>query len=389
MVLPGGEGVRVDLLVGAVDDAERAAITLHPAGDLSNPRRRHERVQAAVVVASGQAVIIAADDESATQRRRGDTADAGAGCAVLVRARVLDAIAPAADAGAKLPARFDVGSLIASFRTRRLETARPDSPHSPRPPVPSADAPIALESLERRLDALLPPDELDDEDDETLPFLLDGSLLFADVDPDVEKLVGQRLAELAAERLRMVAIDLWQGLVDDDAARERGTVLDDAWLGRFADAGGRRTRLVSIIGSRPSLARVESRRYLREIEKVSGGTGYVIENVFEPIFATAGAGLVLNARCRGVSGFEWVQLDVDAARVGAVSFDRRIPSSLADTTRGADRRLSIELAEERDSETWRHAITVPLGKPVLLSALPAGDEPGKTRVLIATLRLVE
>jgi hypothetical protein len=46
--------------------------------------------------------------------------------------------------------------------------------------------------------------------------------------------------------------------------------------------------------------------------------------------------------------------------------------------------VAIDLPDE-DTDIWRHLLTAPLGRPVLLNALPDTSSPGRTRALIAVV----
>ena len=49
-----------------------------------------------------------------------------------------------------------------------------------------------------------------------------------------------------------------------------------------------------------------------------------------------------------------------------------------------DQWIEIELPEE-DSDHWQHLVTFPLGRPILLNALPDPKKPGTVRALVAVV----
>lgn len=231
-----------------------------------------------------------------------------------------------------------------------------------------------------------------------------GRWLLVRGDPAVQAAVRAQLEEFARDSHRMVEIDLWQGPVraEELSRLEAPTaLLDPAWLDSLAKRPGIRARIVGRSGAPVSLAVRKFRSYIADLEKVSGGTGFQTIEVGDPVISSssAGAGWILDTHCDLVPGTSWGQLHVRGLverppRLKATSRVRlsdqvTVVEGAAGSGRRAEARpvdewLEIELPEE-DSDQWQHLVTSPLGRPILLNALPDPGKPGSTRALIAVV----
>ena len=129
---------------------------------------------------------------------------------------------------------------------------------------------------------------------------------------------------------------------------------------------------------------------------VSGGTGFQIIAVGDPVVYNAGEGLVLNVSASLVPGTDWAQLRVDGEAARRPEFERQTTARQSDAVEiqkdappgeqavQKGDLLELDLPEE-DSDRWEHFVTVPLGRPVFLNALPDAERGGKSRVLLGAV----
>jgi hypothetical protein len=171
-------------------------------------------------------------------------------------------------------------------------------------------------------------------------------------------------------------------------------VLDRAWIQKLPLNRGTRARIHSVAGASAALGAVFSRNYLADLDKVSGGTGWEIIEVADPVVRQVGEGVILNVKASLVPGTLWAELHVEGAaarppklerkgRVRAKSHaDIELDGKKATKVEATARWVTLDLPEE-DSDSWEHLVTVPIGKPVLLNAFPVEGASGSTRVLLA------
>jgi hypothetical protein len=216
-------------------------------------------------------------------------------------------------------------------------------------------------------------------------------------------MVRRKLDALARSRSRVLQVDLLQATVEPGAltgAEAASSILDEACLDALESSPGKRARLHHIAGAVASLASVLSRNTLHDIEKVSGGTGVQIVEVADTDVRQVGEGLIINVDASLVPGTPWVELHIEGEVARTPSLERKARARLESTVevRGAEAAsadvqaagewVELDLPEE-DSDRWEHTITVPLGKPVLLNALPAADGSSRVRVLVAVVHAFE
>ena len=110
-----------------------------------------------------------------------------------------------------------------------------------------------------------------------------------------------------------------------------GAVLGDGWLARVQDDPGLRARVVSIDGAGSALASVVARNYVRDLERLSGGTGTEVIEVSDPEIRRAGEGLVLDVLPSLVPETPWAQVRVGGELARPPRFERAARSRSAST----------------------------------------------------------
>jgi hypothetical protein len=216
--------------------------------------------------------------------------------------------------------------------------------------------------------------------------------------------VARRLEELARRTARVLRIHVFQASVSGEewvrsgAGRER---LDRAQVRSLSEHTEFRACLVGLPGWDLTLGSVAGRRYVADLDHVSGGTAERMIEVGLPVVGSAVSGLLLTARADLVPGARWVELRVQGENGSPAIFEREgrarsaqalephdgLPSGVGDD--GATSRdgwLTIDLPEQ-DTRRWEHVVTAELGKPVLLGASPDATRPGRTVILVATVEL--
>jgi len=403
VVEPAFLGLHAEVVVrsGPFDGRLRVDLELGRAGLRGKPERRRvlgadldlpvtEREQAgtSIAVEDGRTAFVGFfSPGSSAQGGPGDMKNAA--FAVLLRVRGLTPAAGGEPSPSpSLPGLIEAGVLLfepSSHSIQGLPAARRrDSEAAPREDLVLGAAAAALD-----------PANIDAARERIT--LAHGAVLVAGGDEDARK-VRAELARLARERLRMVTLDLWQGQAESgELAGGAGTsvLLDPSWLEKIGSRPGLRVRLSGVRGARMSLASVVARSSITDVHMVSGGTGMPITVAADPEVEAIGAGLILDASCDIVPGEPWAQLEVsgELARPPVFGRQARARSSLEVKPAPAGDRTPIEAAAEwvlidlpdEDTDLWRHLLTAPLGRPVLLNALPDASAPGKTRALVAVV----
>jgi hypothetical protein len=223
-----------------------------------------------------------------------------------------------------------------------------------------------------------------------------GSLVLA-APAEVVAAVKQRLEVQARESATLITLDLVQLSLDAGEAAalgSPGSFIETAQVEEAARRADFRCRAGGLSGVEHSLAAVASRGSVHAVEYFSGGTGDSVDTVGDPIVRSAGEGFVLNARAEGMPGTASIRLRLSGEvarppRFGhAVELRRKLraePDSGEKAGDGAPETHAerIELPEE-DSDRIDFLVTLPQGKPLVLSAVPDGTQPGRTRLLVAT-----
>lgn len=394
---PGGGWFRADLELGRTDLLDGAESRSTTIGPIELIRERQERIAATIVLPEGRTAV------AAVLAGPVDGVSGPASFAALVRVTS----APAQDdVPGEVPgegiAAIDAGLVLEPIPEHRM--------------VPSMDPRSWWRSSAFRDGS--PPDD-DDARGLLSPAALDrlvaGSVLAAGGRRSVRYRAGGTIlldgtgVDLAAvrksldraawARSTLLVVDVWQGTLTSDelaALGESGVLLDGEWSERMATASGLRLRAVCLAGTTAALASVVSRNYVGDLAKVSGGSDGRVKEASDPEVWRVGEGLVLNATASLVPGSTWAQLRLEGEAARAPKFQRRAwsrQSSIVELREGKPKgeeldavgeRLTIDLPDE-DTDRWEHFVTVPLGRPALLNALPDPSRPGTSRVLIATV----
>jgi len=401
VVEPAFLGLHAEVVVrsGPVDGRLRVDLELGRAGLRGKPERRRvlgadldlpvtEREQAgtSLAVEDGRTALVGFFSPGpSAQGGPGDMKTAA--FAVLLRVRG-STPAAAGQPAPFLPGLIEAGVLLFEPRDHSIQglpaARRSDSEAAPREDLLLGAAAAALDPA--NLDAAR----------ERIS-LAHGAVLVGGGDEDARK-IRVELARLARERLRMVTLDLWQGEAESGelaGAAGSSVLLDPSWIERIGSRPGLRARLTGVRGARMSLASVVARSCITDVNMVSGGTGMHIAVAADPEVEAIGAGLILDAACDIVPGEPWAQLEVsgELARPPVFGRQARARSSLEVKPAPAGDRMPIEATAEwvlidlpdEDTDLWRHLLTAPLGRPVLLNALPDSSSPGKTRALVAVV----
>jgi len=384
---------------GPIDGRLRVDLELGRAGLRGKPERRRvlgaeldlpvtEREQAgtSIAVEDGRTAFVGFFSPGASaQGGPGDMKTAA--FAVLLRVR---GSTPAAGGQPvpSLPGLIEAGVLLFEPRDHSIQglpaARRSDSKAAPREDLVLGAAAAALD-----------PANIDAARERIA--LAHGAVLVVGSEEDARR-VRLELARLARERLRMITLDLWQGQAESGelaGAAGSSVLLDPSWIEKIGSRPGLRARLSGVRGARMSLASVVARSCVTDVNMVSGGTGMQITVAADPEVEAIGAGLILDASCDIVPGEPWAQLEVsgELARPPVFGRQARARSSLEVKPAPAGDRTPIEATAEwvlidlpdEDTDLWRHLLTAPLGRPVLLNALPDSSSPGKTRALVAVV----
>lgn len=309
------------------------------------------------------------------------------------------------DAPGVAPAVVEAGLLLEPLPRYHVEPSRDPRRGWQRPIAfdPGGDggdapllAPAALDSL---LETVLPESARPEASPERGRRWRHGGTILLEAEGPAVAALRRGLDELGRERAVLVVVDLWQGVVEEaelEALGSGGAILDASWLARMERDAESRVRTTSLAGRNAALASVASRNYIGDIEMVTGGTTYTVLEVGDPMVYQVGEGLVLNATASLVPGTDWAQLRVEgetarrpdirrkttARQSGGVKLREGAPPG--EEAEPTGELLELDLPEE-DADRWQHFVTVPLGRPVFLSALPDAARPGKSRVLLGTV----
>lgn len=397
---PSGSWSRVDIVLGRMGSPEQRDLRRVYRSEIELLRQRQERVSTSVVVPHGHTVVAG----SWTSPAPGGEGDRGAGPRSFVTLVRVSASEGAGTPGVLGEGIFavDVGVLVEPPPDQRLSRV---SEEGYAPPISftgeaeeEAVTSLSAEVLDEKIREALPEEARK----EARIWRRGGRVLIRAPGVRPED-VRRNIDALARSRSRVLQVDLLQATVEPGVltgAEASGAILDEACLDAFERPPGKRARLHHVAGAAASMASVLSRNYLADIEKVSGGTGVEIVDVADPDVRQVGEGLILNVDASLVPGTPWVELHIEGEVARTPSLERKARARLDSTVevRGAEAAsadvqavgewVELDLPEE-DSDRWEHAITVPLGKPVLLNALPAADGSGKVRVLASVVHAFE
>jgi hypothetical protein len=410
------DSVRVDLRIGTIGPYEKSGTAKLARATLSLPRLGNDQIGSSILVPRARTVIVGAFGNVA----RGENANVAAsrtGFVTLVRASTIIPRAPVVKLEVDVPRFLDVGALSQLFPDRWLDLE--SSYPSPREDDESSvnldfmngrlaaalglefeqsreytRGPVGMSVLERVLDYALSRGPERTPGEARALRTVNGTV-FVRGSAATHEHLRTRVELLGRQNLRMAQIDLWQGrITEDEVARigSSGAVLEDEWLAKLESPTGRRIRVVGMLGAKLSMASVRSRVYVSGLTQVSGGTGSDVVEMSDPRVDAATHGVILNVRANAVSGFLWLQLDVRGRAADATRFGRTAKASAIDGDAGgrrANERLTVELPESSGVETWRHRLTVPIGKPMLLSVLPSNAGETGARAMIVVVTIIE
>ncbi len=254
---------------------------------------------------------------------------------------------------------------------------------------------VRPERLEKVVRSVLPPEKNGATD-----FWRTGGTLFVRASDEAATKVKDRVEALARERARMLQVDLRQVSLSEKEVVTlggAGSLLAPNWFDKLADKPAVHLRLFGLSGIRNALGAVAGRTYVSDIEYVSGGTGQVIIEVGDIVVKQVGGGVVVNVTASRVPSTSWIQLRLrgeiarppEFARKTRVRTDQGVTQQTvkdgeARPVEPTGRWIEIDLPDE-DTDRWEHLVTIPLGRSMMLSALPDSEQPGRTRVLIATV----
>ncbi len=148
-----------------------------------------------------------------------------------------------------------------------------------------------------------------------------------------------------------------------------------------------RETLLSLAGLENTTMRLfaaAGRRYVSDVEQVSGGTTSMILQVSDPIIGWAGTGCDVEVRIKPVPHTPWVQIHATgtvAETTWKNSADNTVKPGGPHGLRPAAAKITIDLPEQQ-ADSWQHVATVPAGRACLLNAFPDPKEPSKMRVLV-------
>ena len=136
----------------------------------------------------------------------------------------------------------------------------------------------------------------------------------------------------------------------------------------------------------------DGRRYVADIEQVSGGTAASLIEVSDPEVRWAGTGLDIGLGVRPVPGTPWLQVWLQG-RAAETTFGRttlyRTNRTVAPDGEGGFRptgaKIQIDLPAQK-TDDWKHVVTIPAGRACLLKAVTDDADPDKVRILAVEAR---
>jgi len=340
------------------------------------------------IVRSGQAVLAG--------YLRGDAASVGS-IAALVRARPL-ALEKPGGAPAKAPAGLRAAMYDVEFLLRAARAISPGLSGWPADP----------EDLVRMIRAGIEPESWSDA---RVEIDADEKRLTVYQRPTVHAAIAAMLERWRRDVLAVASIETWilrgkkGALVPFILAAGPDGTLPEKWTGLAGGAGLRiasEARLAGVPGEKMSSFGWVARTYVADYENVSGGTGWTVSEVPDPIIVSAGTGISLGSAVGILPG------DIALARLRCVDastrFDRtttvnmswglsaesviRAGSPLPAEKREKDASLTVFIPAKVDlpsQQAWvfDRVQTIPSGRPVLVEARSdgAGDEPAMARVM--------
>jgi hypothetical protein len=391
---PGGAWYRVDARVARSRTVavEKRRLYL---GDVELPSESREEIRITALVPAGRTAVLGTLSDRPEPGAAATEAPRDFSCLLRIRP-----IAPPAGEPAAGPAILDASMLLhplpyvpAFAEERRL---------LPRDPTAAPD-PGLIESG-RIMDALLeaiPPEELS----RSRPEEWDEAFVLATQGPPAAAALGS-LERFARERAVAVTLDLWEAGVAAADLDGATAFVEPGLLERFGRAPGRRVRLASVSGARFSLDAVLSQAYLKDLEMVSGGTGYVSLQLARPVIEKATEGMRIRGRIEALpEGRVLIALEGEAAgaarlgRKGRVRIDQA-PGTREGLPQGEGGDVRSPPRAEAGAAVWQEIdlpevprwsfkvdLQVPAGKPVLLRAAPDPEKPGVTRALIGLVNV--
>ncbi len=368
--------------------ANRGAIRDTPYGELELP-------QVAGFVLAGATVVRADETYLLGELRLPE--EEPASFAVLARLRRV----PAAGVALPFPAVFEVGAFLwdrpqvllgrdfgMSGEYEDLELFEKES-RSFRLYSPEALLQEVRKALPKRI-----------RKDRRLRLCIAGSALFAGIygDPNstgnIKKIIRNFLCKKFAEKYRVVTASLWWGtaapeLLDRARDPQGGkTLLVAGWRDVLELEHAVVARFRGLVGCSGDLWAGEGRRFVADIEQVSGGSKSFVVEMPDPVVRWGGSGVELGFAVRAPLGTSCVQIWVRGTVARTVfgnsvkvRVDRRVKPGEGGKPAPQGPEMTIDLPDQT-VDRWRHVVTVPAGRACLLSAAPDPSEPGKVKVLV-------
>ncbi len=237
-----------------------------------------------------------------------------------------------------------------------------------------------------------------------------GGVWFTSYDDAAVERARVVVETLLRERARVLGVDVRQvSVARDELARIGGigAVLEPDAAKSIAGEPCFELSVAGFAGLSVAIGSSLSRSYVEDIERVSGGNENRIIERTDVVTSRIGGGVVLEVQADLVPGTPWVQLRLEGGVASYPNFERRAraradltveprsDSKQGDAKGDADPPgvratadwIDIDLPDQR-ADRIQHLVTMPLGRAMILSALPDHDTPGRLRVLIATVREV-
>ncbi len=207
-------------------------------------------------------------------------------------------------------------------------------------------------------------------------------------------IIRAHFASCLQKKTRMVTAELLQGTISADdferiKDRGKGTVLlVPNWREKVALERETLLSCAGIPGVLNELFAGAGRRYVDDIEFVSGRAGGTVLEVVDPIVSWAGTGIHVALRVKPVPGTGWLQVQADGI-VAETTFENQVsvygdhsvkPGGLHGL-QAAGKKMKIDLPKQK-ADRWRHVVTVPAGRSCLLNAFPDPKDQSKLRILV-------
>ena len=207
-----------------------------------------------------------------------------------------------------------------------------------------------------------------------------------------------RIESLFEENVRTVSFRLWCCSVARDRLLELGeeisggTVLPPDWRRRTGANVEAEVRLNGLCGIPLRLWSGRGRRYVADVEVVSGGREDLIVQEYDPVIKWAGTGMEVELSVRPVPGARSVQVWLRVSQAKSLSWRETRVKRLGRPTRSeraaekAPREFTVDLPAQ-EGRSFRRVITFPAGKPCLVDQTLLKGDPARVSILVAQARL--